>query len=260
MRWLILSALLLTVNGLSLADDKKKDDDWTPLFNGKDLDGWTPKIKGYKLGDNFGDTFTVKDGVIKVKYDKYDKFDKRYGHLFYKESYSHYKLRIEYRFLGEQCKGGEGWATRNSGVMIHGQDPATMDKDQDFPVSIEVQFLGGLGKGARPTGNLCTPGTNVEMNDKLYTTHCTNSKSKTIDGDEWVTVEVEVNGSGIIKHFVNGDEVIEYSKAQYDPKDADAKKLIKDAKNLLIEKGTISLQSESHPIEFRKVEIKVLKK
>jgi Domain of Unknown Function (DUF1080) len=259
MRWLLLLALL-TVNGLSLADDKKKDDDWTPLFNGKDLDGWTPKIKGYKLGDNFGDTFTVKDGVIKVDYSKYDKFDKRFGHLFYKESYSHYRLRIEYRFLGEQCKGGEGWATRNSGVMIHGQDPATMDKDQDFPVSIEVQFLGGLGKGARPTGNLCTPGTNVEMNDKLHTTHCTNSKSKTIDGDDWVTVEVEVNGSGVIKHLVNGDEVIEYSKPQYDPKDADAKKLIKDPKNLLIEKGTISLQSESHPIEFRKVEIKVLKK
>jgi hypothetical protein len=59
---------------------------------------------------------------------------------------------------------------------------------------------------------------------------------------------------------VNGELVLEYEKPQYDPKDADAKKLIKDEKNLVIEEGYISLQSESHPVEFRKVEIKVLKK
>jgi len=260
MRSILSLAIAFSAVAFAEADDKKEDG-WKPLFNGKDLEGWTPKIKGYKLGDNFGDTFYVEDKCIKVKYDKYEgKFDERFGHLFYKESFGHYKLRIEYRFVGEQCKGGPGWATRNSGVMIHGQDPATMDKDQSFPVSIEVQFLGGLGKGDRPTCNLCTPGTNVELDEKIYTPHCTNSKSKTIHGDEWVTAEVEVNGGGIIKHYVDGEEVYSYSKAQYDPKDADAKKLIKDPKNLIIEKGTISLQSESHPIEFRKVEIKVIKK
>lgn len=256
---LLLSVAVLATTPAAFAEDKPAGE-WKPIFDGKTLDGWTPKIKGYALGDNFGDTFKVKDGKMVVGYEKYDSFDKKYGHIFYKEKYSHYKIRVEYRFVGDQCKGGEGWATRNSGIMLHCQDPKTMTKDQDFPVSIEVQLLGGLGKGNRTTANMCSPGTNIEMAGKLFTTHCTTSKSKTFHGDEWVTVEVEVNGGGAIKHFVNGELVIEYAKPQFDPKDPNAKPLIKDPKNLLIEEGYISLQSESHPCEFRKVEVMVLKK
>jgi 3-keto-disaccharide hydrolase len=242
------------------AQESKKDDgEWRPLFNGKDLDGWTPKIKGYELGDNHADTFRVEDGVIKVRYDKYTEFDGKFGHLFYKEKFSHYRLRVEYRFVGSQCKGGPGWAVRNSGVMFHCQDPKSMRKDQDFPVSVEFQLLGGLGKGNRPTANMCSPGTNVVLNGKLFTTHCTNSKSKTYNGDVWVTAEIEVNGGGIVRHYVEGELVLEYEQPQLDPKDADAKKLIKDDK-LILEGGHIALQAESHPVEFRKVEIKVLKK
>jgi hypothetical protein len=107
---------------------------------------------------------------------------------------------------------------------------------------------------------MCSPGTNIELDGKLFTTHCTNSKSKTFHGDEWVTLEVEVRGGGVVKHFVNGEQVMEYAKPQLDPKDADAKPLIKDPKNLILEEGYISLQSESHPVEFRKVEVMVLKK
>ena len=235
--------------------------DWQVIFNGKNLDGWTPKIRGYDLGENFGDTFGVKDGAITVNYDKYKDFDGKFGHLFYKDKFSHYRLRVEYRFVGEQCKGGPGWATRNSGVMFHCQDPKTMRKDQDFPVSVEFQLLGGLGKGNRTTANMCSPGTNVVMNGKLFTTHCTNSKSKTFNGDVWVTAEYEVHGSGQVKHYVNGELVLEYEQPQLDPKDADAAKLIKERDGkLLLEDGYISLQAESHPCEFRKVEVKVLKK
>lgn len=257
-----LSPLLLLLAAPALAADPPKPDKdgWVSLFDGKTLDGWTPKIKGFDLGENYADTFSVKDGVIRVDYSKYDKWDKRYGHLFYKDKFSHYRMRVEYRFVGEQIKGGEGWALRNSGLMIHCQDPKTMGKNQDFPVSIEVQFLGGNGKDPRPTCNLCTPGTNVVLDGKLHTPHCTNSKSKTYHKDEWVTAEIEVNGGGTIKHFVNGELVLEYEKPQLDPKDVDAKKLIKDEKNLILEEGWISLQSESHPCEFRKVEVKVLKK
>ena len=256
---LLLSLAALAVAAPAFADDYPVDT-WVPIFNGKNLDGWTPKIRGYAVGDNFGDTFRVKDGKMVVSYDKYDKFDEKFGHIFHKDTFSHYKIRVEYRFLGEQCKGGPGWAIRNSGIMIHGQDPKTMTKDQKFPVSIEVQLLGGNGKDKRATANLCSPGTNVVMGDKLFTPHCTNSKSKTFHGEEWVTVEVEVHGGGIVKHFVNGEEVLAYSKPQLDPKDADAKPLIKDPKNLILEGGSISLQSESHPCEFRKVEVMVLKK
>ena len=241
------------------AEDKADEDgEWIQLFNGKNLEGWTPKIRGYAAGENFGNTFRVEDGVLKVGYDQYDKFDEKFGHLFYKDTFSHYLLRAEYRFTGEQCPGGPGWAIRNSGLMIHGQSPESMAKDQKFPVSIEVQLLGGSGSGKRPTANLCTPGTNVVMEGKLIKRHCTSSRSKTYHGDQWVTVEVEVHGSGTITHKVGGETVLSYTKPQLDPTDPDAKKIIVGDK-LLLEGGTISLQSESHPVEFRKVELKVLK-
>jgi hypothetical protein len=252
----------LTVFALAAIDargqDKSTSEGWIALFNGKDLDGWTPKITGYPLGENYADTFRVEDGVLKVAYDKYPKFDDKYGHLFYKTPFSHYRLRIEYRFVGEQCRGGRDWAFRNSGVMIHGQPPETMRKDQEFPVSIEVQFLGGNGRNKRPTANVCTPGTNIVMGGKLITEHCTDSRAKTYHGDQWVTVEAEVHGNGVIKHIVNGETVIEYEKAQFDDREADARRLIKDG-DKMISGGSISLQAESHPIEFRKVEILPLK-
>lgn len=253
----LLVVSLFAVVPSSRADEKPAADQekWIPLFNGKNLDGWTPKIRGYELGDNFGDTFRVEDGLLKVGYDGYDKYDEKFGHLFYKDSFSHYRLRVEYRFVGEQCTGGPGWAVRNSGAMLHGQDPKTMTKDQKFPVSIEVQFLGGNGKDPRTTANLCTPGTHVVMNGKLFTPHCTSSKSKTYHGDQWVTVEIEVRGNKVMKHIIDGEVVLEYTEPQLDPNDADAKKLIAAGAELPLSGGTISLQSESHPIEFRKVEL-----
>ena len=232
---------------------------WQTMFNGKDLKGWTPKIRGHKAGENFANTFQVADGAIQVRYDKYDgKFEERFGHLFYRHGYSHYKMRLDYRFVGEQAPGGPDWAWRNSGVMIHGQTVKSMTLDQDFPVSAEVQILGGAEKGERSTGNLCTPGTNVVMNGKLITQHCNNSTSETYRGDQWVHLEIEVNGNGIVKHFINGKEVLTYEQVQYDPRDDYAKLLIKDGK-LPISAGTISLQSESHPVEFRNIQIKPLK-
>lgn len=230
---------------------------WIQLFNGKNLDGWKVKIKGYELGDNFGDTFRVEDGALKVAYDKYDRFDNKFGHIFYDQPFSHYRIRVEYRFVDEQAPGGPGWAFRNSGIMIHGQSPESMTKDQSFPVSIEVQLLGGGGSGERSTANLCTPGTHVVMNGKLHTPHCTNSKSETYHGDQWVTVEVEVHGNKLIKHIVNGDVVMEYSEPQLDERDGDARKLIEDG-NKMLSGGSISLQAESHPVEFRKVELMVI--
>ena len=241
-------------------DEKKSE--WVQLFNGKDLKGWIPKIRYSELGVNYANTFRVEDGVLKVGYDKYDgPFKERFGHLFYKEKFSHYILRVEYRFVGNQLAGGPGWAFRNSGLMLHGEDPKGMDKDQDFPTSIEVQLLGCQDKITRTTCNLCTPGTNVEMNGKLVRRHCTPSNSKKYFGDQWVTAEVEVRGSRYFRHKVNGEVVMEYQKPQLDDRDKHAAKLIKaNGGKVLLEGGTISLQSESHPVEFRKVELKVLKK
>ena len=230
---------------------------WTSLFNGKDLEGWTPKFTKSPLGENYRDTFRVEDGLLKVKYDKWDRFNGEFGHLFFHQPFSRYRLRVEYRFVGDQCPGGPGWAIRNSGAMLYGQDPATMRKDQEFPASLEIQFLGGGERGKRPTANVCTPGTVFTMGGKLITQHCTESKSDTFRGDQWVTVEVECHGFGPIKNYVNGQLVMEYEKPQLDPNDPDGARLIKDGDRDL-SGGWISLQAESHPVEFRKVEIMLL--
>jgi hypothetical protein len=251
------------------ASGDNAEKEWIQLFNGRDLTGWTPKIRGHELGDNYGETFRVRDGALVVSYDQYKPEDslsmdgkskqkwEKFGHLFYKDSFSHYILRVEYRFIGDQVKNGPGWAFRNNGLMLHGQDPAKMTQDQKFPVSIEVQLLGGGEKGERSTLNLCTPGTNVVMDGKLFKPHCTKSKSPTFEGDQWVTVEIEVRGNKVIRHKVAGETVLEYTQPQYDPDSPDAQPFIVDG-NLMISGGTISIQSESHPTEFRKIELKKL--
>jgi len=255
---IILCGLILVwLSGLCVhatEESKPHDAQWISLFNGKNLDGWKVKITDYALNDNFGNTFRVEDGVLKVCYDQYDNFSGKFGHIFYKEKFSHYRLRLEYRFLGEQVPGGAGWALRNNGIMIHCQSPESMAKNQNFPVSIEVQLLGGNGKDKRSTGNLCTPGTHVVIKDQLVTQHCISSRSKTYHGDQWVKAEVEVHGNGLIKHIINGEVVLEYERPQLDEKDADARKLIK-GDNMMVSEGYISLQAESHPTEFRKIEI-----
>ncbi len=237
----------------SKADTKK--DKWIPLFNGQNLEGWTPKIRGFPAGENFANTFRVEDGLLTVNYDGYDKFENRFGHLFYNKSFSRYRLRVEYRFVGDQISDGPGWATRNSGLMLHGETPQQMAVDQDFPASIEVQLLGGNGNDPRPTANLCTPYTHVVMDGGLLKRHCTQSKSQTYHGDQWVTVEVEVHGSKLMRHFVNGKPVLEYTQPQLDDTEAHTRELIKLNGGPILTGGTISLQSESHPVQFRKVEL-----
>jgi hypothetical protein len=241
------------------AADAPNPGEWIPLFNGKNLDGWTPKITGYDLGENFANTFRVENGILRVAYDGYAEFGGKFGHLFYQEPFSNYVLRVEYRFVGRQTKGGPGWALRNSGMMLHCQPPASMAKAQDFPVSIEVQLLGGDGTNPRHTANLCTPGTHVVMGGQLIKQHCTDSRSKTFHGDQWVTAEVEVHGNVRIIHRVNGETVMEYEHPQLDDGDGDAKKLIRGG-NTMLHGGYISLQAESHPVEFRKVELRRLAK
>ena len=256
----IVTIFLLLKTISSLAQKKMKAEKWIKLFNGKDLKDWTVKIKDHPVNDNFGNTFRVENGAIKVSYDQYgDKFKEQFGHLFYKKEFSAYLLVVEYRFTGDQIKDGPGWATRNSGMMLHGQSPESMLLNQDFPISMEAQLLGGNGKDERTTNNLCTPGTNVEMNGKLFTPHCINSTSKTYHGDQWVRAEVLVLGDSVVKHIVQGDTVLVYQKPQYDGRDKWVKQAgLKDGAT--IKKGTISLQSESHPVEFRKVELCNLEK
>lgn len=250
---IVFLTIIFSLNSCSSSKNDSKN--WISLFNGKDLTGWTVKFAGEELGNNYKNTFRVNNGVLQVSYDEYKEFNNKFGHIFYNKKFSNYIIRVEYRFIGNQVDGGPEWAYRNNGIMIHCQAPESMSKEQNFPVSIEAQLLGGNGVDDRSTGNVCTPGTNIVMKKNLITNHCTGSNSATYHGDQWVTMEVEVHGNSIIKHIVNGITVMEYDKAQLDPTDPDAQKLIPKDKNLMLSDGYIALQAESHPTEFRKIEI-----
>ena len=255
------STLLLIFSCVGLlAFNSPKKERWVKLFNGKDLKNWTVKIHHHEVGDNYGETFRVNDGVIQVRYDQYDHFNERYGHLFFNKAFSNYRLRLEYRFTGIWRKDAPNYTEINSGIMFHSQDPKTILKEQDWPISVEMQFLGGLADGKpRPTGNMCSPGTDIVYQGRVDPRHCINSSSKTFTGDQWIQAELVVLGDSIVSHYINGEKVLEYTKPQigggtanrFDP----AIKI--DGKPL--KSGFIALQSEGQEIDFRNIEIVELK-
>ncbi len=249
------AAFLVTFPGAPAQESPGKEE-WIQLFNGNDLDGWTPKIRGHEPGDNYAHTFRVQDGAITVGYDEYEEFGWQFGHLFYKEPFSHYRLRLEYRFVGNPAPGAPEWAFRNSGVMLHSQAPETMPREQDFPISLEFQFLGGLDDGEpRPTGNMCSPGTHVEYEGKFNDTHCIESSAPTLHGDQWVRAEVLVLGSERIVHYINGEPVIEYGNTTYGGGVVSGHRPELKPEGEPLGAGYIALQSEGHPIQFRHIEL-----
>ena len=249
-------AVMVYMPLLIFAQQAKDKKDWQPLFNGSDIKNWVAKINHHDVGENYGNTFRVADGMIKVRYDQYDKFNEQFGHLYYKKPFAYYHLVFEYRITGEWRKDAPDYTIRNSGVMFHSQDPKTMPRNQDWPISIEFQLLAGLDDGKpRPTGNMCSPGTDVVFEGKIDARHCIPSTAKTYHLDEWVTGEIIVLGDSLITHIINGDTVLQYSKPQigggvvnnFDPA------IKQDGK--LLKQGFIALQSEGQPVDFRNIKI-----
>lgn len=231
-------------------------EEWIPLFNGKDLDGWIPKVRGFPTGENHADTFRVVDGALTVAYDGYTDFDERFGHIFYRQPYSHYRVRFEYRFTGEQAPKAPRWAFRNSGIMLHSQPPQTMGLEQDFPISIEFQLLGGKGDGdERTTGNMCSPGTEVDIDGSRAFWHCIDAESPTFDGDQWVKAEALVLGAERAVHYINGQPVIEYGNIRVGGGMVSGHDPAQKHDGAPLAAGYLSLQSEGHPIQFRHIEL-----
>ncbi|NMH88080.1 3-keto-disaccharide hydrolase [Flavivirga algicola] len=266
MRKFKISMILIVVLGVTSCGSKSSKkannneiDQWVRLFNGENLDGWIPKFYHHELGDNYANTFRVKDGVIQVNYDGYNEFGDRYGHLFYNKPFSSYHLKFEYRFTDQWMKDAASYTYRNSGIMFHSQAPKTILKEQNWPISVEYQILAEEKEGvSRPTGNMCSPGTEIFVNNEMATRHCVSSSSKTYKWDEWIKGELLVHADSLIIHMVNGKEVLRYTKPQigggttkgYNPAvKIDGKKLTE---------GYIGLQAEGQGIEFREIKIKEL--
>ena len=255
----VVTLLAIVAAGCAAGAQRSANQKWVQLFNGKNLDGSVPKFSALDLGVNYNDTFRVENGVLKVSYDKWTDFGNppHFGHLFYKnKKFSHYIVAAEYRFVGTLYPGAPSYTLRNSGIMIHSQDPRTMPRDQNFPISIEDQLLGGLSDGKpRPTGNMCSPGTMVDFAGKPDTRHCINSTSKTYDGDQWVLSETLVLGDSIVKHIIDHDTVLVYTHPRqaagvvtgFDPAQLTEGKLLSS--------GFVALQAEGHPVDFRNVRL-----
>jgi len=250
----ILCTVLLCFScGESPADSEQEE--WVALFNGANYEDWTPKFAGYELGVNHENRFVYEDSLLSVRYAQTDTFKGNFGHLYYKQKFSHYKLRATYRFVGEQMTNGPGWAVRNNGLMLHCQEPASLGLEQDFPISLELQLLGGDGTNERTTANLCTPGTNVVMGDSLFTTHCVNSTSKTYHGDQWVTAEALVLGDSLVQHIMDGEVVLEFKSPTIGGGGISGYTESAYTEGKPLREGYISIQAETHPIDFKNIEL-----
>ena len=249
-------------------NDKKEisKEDWESLFNGKDLTGWYIKIKDHPLNENYKSTFRIEDSMIRVDYSNYEKFDNQFGHLYSHKPYSFYKLKLQYRFVGDHLADAPEWADRNSGVMIHSQSAQSVNLNQNFPVSLEFQFLCGNGKDTVPTGNVCTPGTFITYDGKTFLGHIQNSNSKTYLKNEWINAEADVYGDSLIRHIINGDTVLTYTNTMIGEgfvsntnnwtwaNITDSLFWINRA-NTPLSEGHIALQAESQPVDFRRIAI-----
>lgn len=247
--------LAIVFSGCKQSTIDPNKEEWISLFDGSNIDNWTPKFKGSELGVNYKNRFRVKDSLLSVRYAAIDTFNEDFGHLYYKDKFSHYKLRAKYRFVGEQQTGGPGWAIRNNGLMLHCQEPSTIGLDQDFPISLELQLLGGDGVHKRTNANLCTPGTNVILNDSLFKPHCVNSTSKTYPGDQWVEVEALVLGDSLIQHILENKVVMEYRKPTIGGGAISGYKESAYREGAPIKEGYISIQAETAPIDFKSIEL-----
>ena len=259
MKMPIIVLLVVALAGFSCSStrssrDGSTDSKWVSLFNGKNLDGWKPKIAGFPYGENFGNTFRVENGILSTRYDQYGNFNERFGAIYFNKKFSNFRLKVEYRFTGELTPGAPVWGFRDGGINYLGQDPTSMDLTQQFPITLEYNLLGGNGKDERPTGEICAAGIYIEVAGARNTLFCTPpTVRRTFPGDEWVTAEIEVR-NGQVKHFVNGEEILQFSNPKLDPSNDLAKKLIVYGADE-VKDGFLSLQSNSHPMDFRKVEI-----
>jgi len=228
---------------------------WIALFNGRDLEGWTAKIAGHEVGDNYRNTFRVEDGLLRVSYQQYDRFDDRFGSLFYNRPFSHYWIRAEYRMSGDLARGAPRWAFKNSGIQLHCQAPQTMRKLQQFPVGVEFDLVGGRFIGSRPTGDVCQSGTHVLIDGQPLRAMCSKLSDITIRDDQWVTALAEVDADKRVRQIVNGALVVEYTGLTLDDSNADARQLSASGHSRALASGHISIQSNGYPIEFRKIEV-----
>jgi hypothetical protein len=250
---------------LSVANAGPNDTDWVQLFNRVDLKDWDIKFTGHQLNDNYKNTFKVQDSLLIVDYGGYTGFNNEWGHAANKtKPYSYYLLRAEYSPGANQVSGGPSWAVQNNGLMLHSQSMASMTLGQNYPISMECQLKGSKNG---PTLNLCTPGTayyNAVSGGSVNTTHCTSISASSSPGpasDAWAWASAYVLGDSIIRHYngkgVGSTPVLTYYRPVYNNADGSVGSAPSNtpANGTPLKSGYISIQAETAPYRFRRIEL-----
>jgi hypothetical protein len=200
----------------------------TPLFNGKDLTGWTADVPARDTDPGLGASFVVRGGHLVS-------LGEPRGHLVTDAGFRDYRLEVEYRFAG---KGG------NCGVLVHASRPRALYKM--FPQSIEVQMQSGQA------GDFWVIQEDIEVpqmearrprkpgekwggaeGDARRILNLTDDSEKPLG--EWNTLVVEARGRAL-QVWVNGT-------------------LVNEGSNATADRGRIALQAEGTEVEFRRVEL-----
>lgn len=200
----------------------------TPLFNGRDLAGWTADVPEKDKNPDAPASFIVRDGkLVSLGVPR--------GHLLTDAVYRNYRLEVEYRFPG---KPG------NCGVLVHASRLRALSRM--FPQSIEVQMM------HENAGDFWCIEENIEVpdmetrrprkegqnyggsqGDARRILNLTDGSEKPLG--EWNTMVIEARDR-TVKVRVNGD-------------------LVNEGFNSTADRGKIALQAEGAEVEFRKIEI-----
>ena len=217
MKTLLKSALLL---GLSLVVLSCSTENKIDLFNGQDLDNWNIIVDSEDGEPK--DLFYVEDGLMNTLGDPI-------GYIRTKESYTNFKLHVEWRWTEEPS---------NSGVLLNVQG-----KDMIFPHCVEAQLMHGkagdlvlMGKGAAITVKDSTY--LVTSEDKRYLAISKFEESSEKPAGEWNTYEI-TSKDGTLELFVNGV-------------------LQNKGTGMSLTEGNIALQSEGGPMQFRNIYLQPL--
>ncbi len=217
----LLIIILLAIPNASMAQSKAQNNKAREtakgkkieLFNGKNLNNWVFRLKDPSVDPS--KVFTVQNGVIHIKGDPF-------GYMRTKESYSDYKLHVEWRWPVEPT---------NSGVFVHGQQPDTI-----WLKCVECQL-----KAGNAGDFVCMNGADMkERTDKTKSLVTKMAASSEKPAGEWNTMEV-ICKANTIEVSVNGI-------------------LQNKGTNVNINKGSICLQSEGKDVEFRNVFLTYLPK
>jgi len=216
-----LAASLILLAPPNFAEDKKDDDGFTPLFNGKDLKGWKvfldPTIKFVR--DPM--TFTVKDDVIVVS-------GQPNGFIYTDKGYKNYVLRYDWRYKKPVDLKDDKDFKGNSGCLVHTHAPEKPAVGKVWPQCVEVQ-----GMNARHGQLLFLKA----KGEGKYDQEARDKAAKAVG--EWNTTEVVCKADGSITVKINGTEV------------SSGKSELTD--------GMIGFQSEGVELHFKNIKIKEMK-